>query len=169
MRKNLFFKLLCSLPIILVTLYFIPFLGVCLLLLRLYVYQKKYFSTPVILVLCGFLLWLPKIVSSILEMAKITEEIPYLNDILSSDIYPSLLSYSKLLITVGIIFSILSFMFRQVTSSLSSKLNSTLRSYMEKDLQQDYEVRKENDLKMQEKRKRRKCHYENRIFQYEAV
>lgn len=83
-------------------------------------------------------------------------EIPYLNSIITSDIYTKLLSYSKLLVTVGIIFLILSFIFRNVFNKLSNKVNSGIRNYMEQDLKKDYEIRKENDMEMQERREKAK-------------
>ena len=41
MKYNPFIRLLCSIPIILVFLYFIPFVGVCLILLRYFLYSEK--------------------------------------------------------------------------------------------------------------------------------
>ena len=55
MSENKFFKLLCSLPVVLIVLYFIPFLGICLILFRYYVYRgNKYYKTPALLLVCGF-------------------------------------------------------------------------------------------------------------------
>lgn len=156
---NNFLKILCSLPIILIVLYFIPFLGICLILFRYYIYRsrKKYYSTPIYLLVCGLLILIPQAINSIIKMLKINSiEIPYLNTIINSDIYVKLISYSKLLITISIIFLILSFIFRNVFNKFSSKLNSGIRNYMEQDLKKDYEIRKENDLKMQEKREKAK-------------
>ena len=57
MRNNSIIKLLCSIPVILVVLYFIPFLGVCLLICRyiVYYYDRKRISTPYYLVSIGFI------------------------------------------------------------------------------------------------------------------
>lgn len=56
MKYNPFIRLLCSIPIILVFLYFIPFVGVCLILLRYFLYsEKKKILVPVILMLVGAL------------------------------------------------------------------------------------------------------------------
>lgn len=158
MSENKFFKLLCSLPVVLIVLYFFPFLGICLILFRYYVYREnKYYKTPTLLLVCGILLLIPKLTDSIIKMLKSDNvEIPYLNSIITSDIYTKLLSYSKLLVTVGIIFLILSFIFRNVFNKLSNKVNSGIRNYMEQDLKKDYEIRKENDMKMQEKREKAK-------------
>lgn len=152
MNENKFFKLLCSLPIILIILYFIPFLGICLILFRLYIYRyNKQYKTSILLLLCGLLLLIPKLLDSIMKVLKLNgDKIPYLNNIMASDIYIKLLSYSKLLITIGIIFLILSFILKNVFN----KLNTEIRNYMSDDLKKDYEIRKENDLKMQEKREK---------------
>ena len=59
--------------------------------------------------------------------------IEVLNNINNSDIYFKLLGYSKLLITVGIIFLILSFIFRNIIESIINKI----RNYFEQDLKKD--------------------------------
>ena len=41
MKKNLLLKFLSSLPLILIMLYFIPFLGICLILFRYFVNDNK--------------------------------------------------------------------------------------------------------------------------------
>lgn len=153
MKNNLFIKILCSIPVILVTLYFIPFLGICLLFLRRFVYQTKTIKTYILLLVCAVLILIPKTVDLIikkLELSKI--KIPYLEKIISSGIYSNLLTYSRLLIILGVVFIILSYILRNIFD----KVNSGIRNYMEQDLKKDYEIRKENDMKMQEKRERAK-------------
>lgn len=158
MNENKFFKALCSLPIILIAFYFIPFIGVCLVLFRYFIYRNdKYYKTPMIILIFGLLVLIPKGIDSILKIFKMEGvEIPYLDTIITSDFYSKMLGYSKLLITVGILFLILSFLFKSLFHKLSSKLNTGIRNYMEQDLQKDYEIRKANDLKMQEKREKAK-------------
>lgn len=151
MNENIFLKLLCSLPVILVVLYFIPFLGICLIIFRFFLYYDKFYKTLILLLISGLLLLIPKIIDSIMNLLKINN-IEVLNSIINTGIYTKLLGYSKLLITVGTIFLILSFIFRNIFDSLISKI----RNYFEQDLKKDYEIRKENDLKMQEKRERAK-------------
>lgn len=147
---NKFFRLLCSLPIILVTLYFLPFLGVCLLLFRFYLYKgRTNFKTSFILLILGLVLLLPKYIDMIFNLLKVKDlTIPYLDTIITSDIYPNVLKYADRLITIGVIFLILSFIFRQAFSGISAGI----KNYMVNDLNKDYEIRKANDLKMQEKR-----------------
>ena len=151
MSENRFLKVLCSLPILLLILYYIPFLGICLVLFTLFLYKSRKQKTPILLIICGLLILIPQAINYIMSVFKITNiEIPYLNAILSSNVYGKLLNYSKLLITVGLIFLILSVIISNIVNKVSNKLNSSIRNYMEQDLQKDYEVRKENDLKMQE-------------------
>lgn len=156
MKNNLFIKILCSIPVILVLLYFIPFLGVCLILFRAFVYRNEKFKTYILLLVCGLLILIPKLIDLIMNMLKDNIKIPYLDTIITSDIYPELLNYSKRLIIISVVFIILSYIFNSIFNTLSSKLSSGIMNYMEKDLQKDYEIRKENDLVMQEKREKAK-------------
>ena len=65
MRNNLLFKILASLPVILLTLYFIPFLGVILILFRFFMYSNKKMSTSIFITLIGILILIPKIINFI--------------------------------------------------------------------------------------------------------
>ena len=40
MKEREIFKILTSIPVILIVLYFIPFLGVCLIIFRYFIYKK---------------------------------------------------------------------------------------------------------------------------------
>ena len=145
--KNIL-KILSSIPVILLLLYYIPFLGICLILFRFYLYKdQKQYKTQIILIICGLLLLIPKLISSL----KI-KGIPYLQEIISSDIYKTLIPYSKRLITIGIVFLILSYIFRNLITKINEKLETGVKSYIEKEEQKDYEIRQKNDLIMQEKR-----------------
>ena len=87
MKNNIFIKLLCSIPMILLMLYFIPFLGICLVLFRMGVYNNK-ISTPIIILGVGILCLLPKGIELFINIMKLeTNKIPYLNDILTSKYY----------------------------------------------------------------------------------
>ncbi len=151
MKNNMFLKLLCSIPVILITLYFVPFLGICLMVFRYYVYRNNK-KISITLVICGLLLVVPKLFYFIIDTFNIDIVIPYLNDFVVSDVYTKLLSYSKLLIIVGVISYILSYIF----TILGSKLGNEVSKYMKQELNKDYEIRKENDMKMQEKREKAK-------------
>ncbi len=158
MTNNKLIKLLCSIPIILILLYFIPFLGICLILFRFYVYRnEKQYKTSIILIVSGILLLIPKIINIILKTFKLNNiKIPYLNTILSSNVYTKLLSYSKLLIIVGIVFIIISYIAKNIFNKVTEKLNTGLKSYIQNEEKKDYEIRQKNDLIMQEKREKAK-------------
>ena len=151
MDNNKFLKLLCSLPIILIAIYFIPFLGICLILFRYYMYKSnKYYNTPIYLLICGLILLIPYTINFFTRMLNI--EVTYINNLISSNIYGNLINYSKRLITISIIFLILSV----ILKNIFNKVSGSIRNYIEQDLKKDYEIRKENDLKMQEKREKAK-------------
>ena len=156
MNENKIFKILCSIPVILITLYFIPFIGVILILFRYYVYRnEEYYKTPLILLICGLLLLIPRVVNSVIKILKFNvEDVPYLKVVLDSAIYLKLLSYSSYLIIVSIIFLIISFIFRNTISKINGIISSQIFNYGSKLQEDSYKIRKENDLIMQEKRER---------------
>lgn len=156
MKNNIFLKLLSSLPVILIFLYFTPFVGVCLILLRYLMYnnKKKFFSTPIFFIVVGALIVVPKGFSSILTILNInTDIIPCLNDIISTEIYSiNLIKYGKLLLTVGIIFLMIAIVF----NSLFNKLESFLHSYIDAQEKRNAEISQKNDLIIKEKQEKAK-------------
>lgn len=159
MRNNIFIKLLCSIPIILLMLYFIPFLGICLILFRLFVYSdKKKNTTSIIILIIGILCLLPKGVSLLSNAINFDiTKIPYLKDILASDYYNiKILEYSKLLITVGIIFIIITYIFNMIFSKVSSKLNNGIRNYINETQKRDAEISRKNDMEIKIKQEKAK-------------
>lgn len=155
MRNNLLFKLLSSLPVILITLYFIPFLGVCLILLRYFMYEnKRKISTPICIVGVGILILIPKGLSLILNMVSIDlSTIPYLKDIVNAKLYNvDFINYSKRLICVGVIFLIISFILNKV----GRKLESELRNYISETQKRDAEISKQNDMEIKIKQEKAK-------------
>ena len=147
MKNNLFIKILCSIPVILLFLYFIPFLGVCLILFRYFIYDnKKRIETPIYLIVCGVIILIPKLILSISSAVKY--EIPYFNDIFNSELYSiNFIKYSKLLITVGVIFLILSFIFNSLFNKIKNYLHTSISSYE----QRTAKIQEKNDLIMKEK------------------
>lgn len=155
MKNNIFLKILSSIPIILVASYFIPFLGICLLILRYIIYDyKKKKLTPIVLIIIAFIILIPQVLKYILDMFKINvDNISYLYSIVDSKVYSvNFIKFSKFLITISVIVWILSFVFEKI----SNKISSGIKNYVQQDLKKDYEIRKENDLKMQEKREKAK-------------
>ncbi len=151
--NNKIFKLLCSIPVILVAIYFIPFLGVCLMIFRYFIYHnEKGFKMPITLVITGIIILIPKVLESIIRNFKLKVEIPYLNDILSYELYPNLIKYSKLLITLGIIFLILSYIIKNLLNRVGNKIESKVNDFVE----EEHNRSQENDLKIKEKQEKAK-------------
>ena len=158
MKENFFIKLLASIPSILVFLYFIPFLGVCLILLRLLIYNNKKVSTSICLLSIGVVIISLILINEVLNLINIKNfNIPYLSDIVNSNLYnEKFISYSKLLISVSIIFLILSVVFKRVFTKISGKFNSEIRNYIFKNDQRESKISQKNDLIMKEKREKAK-------------
>lgn len=152
MRNNLLIKILCSIPVILVLLYFIPFLGVCLLICRyiVYYYDRKRISTPYYLVSIGFILLIPKLVQYIFKILNLkTSVIPYFDTLINSNLYNvDFIKYSKLLIVLGIVFLIIT----SIVSSIVDKTKSYVKSYITNQEKRNDEISRKNDLIMKEKR-----------------
>lgn len=159
MKNNLLFKMLSSLPIILITLYFIPFLGVCLILLRCFMYDnKKRISTPIYIVGVGILVLIPKGLDLFFNMVKLDiNTIPYLEDIINAELYNvDFINYSKRLICVGVIFLIISFVLKTIFDKVSSKLNIGIRNYISETQRRDAEISRQNDMEIKIKQEKAK-------------
>lgn len=155
MKNNIILKILLSMPIILIALYFIPFLGVCLIIFKLFVYgSKNSIITSVSLLVVGLLVLIPKVLS----LTKINiDKIPYLKDIINSDIYNmNFIKYSKLLITLGIIFLVITLILKLVVTKLGNKFNSKVGEYITEMQKKEIEISRENDMKIKLKQERAK-------------
>lgn len=151
MKKIL--SLLCSIPVILVALYFIPFLGIVLIIFRLYFKsQEKIYKLPLLLIGTAAIIFIPKLVYVIVNTFKIKVKVPYLDKIIEADLYEKLIKYGKYLIIIGVLYLILNYIFAKVKSSITSKFSS----FIEKNEQRSYEIQKENDLKMKENQEKAK-------------
>ena len=159
MKNNMLFKLLSSLPVILIALYFIPFLGVCLILLRYFIYDnKKRISTPMYIVGVGILILIPKVLNLILQVLKVNiNTIPYFKDIINAQLYNvNFINYSKLLICIGVIFLIISFVLKTIFDKVSSRLNNGIRNYIRETQRRDAEISKQNDMQIKIKQEKAK-------------
>ena len=141
MNQNVLLKLLSSLPVIFIFLYFIPFLGICLLILRLFTNSKKKQTINVL----GILSFVPKFINSLFNLIKLN--VPYLNDLVSSDIYNKLFGYGKFVLTIGIIAYILNIL----VNKLFNKTGNYLKSYITNQEKKNYEISKQNDMEIKEK------------------
>lgn len=148
---NKLLRFFCSLPVVLVITYFIPFLGVFLLICRLYVYREiKCYKTWILMFLFAIIIALPKFVSYILITFNLTNiNIPYLSEINISDVYLRLMEYSKMIVIISVVFFVLTLILKNVLKNLIYKINSSIIESERKHAN----IIKENDLIMREKRK----------------
>lgn len=153
MKYNQFVRFLCSIPVVLVFIYFIPFLGICLLFMRCFVYNNKK-TTPIILISVAAIILIPKGLNSIFDLAHLDKEsISYFNDVINSDLYNSrFINYSKTLFTVGIIYLILSLMLKALFNKVGSRVSNGIRNYINESEKREAEISQKNDLLMKEKR-----------------
>lgn len=151
--SNQFLKFLYSFPVILIFLYFFPFLGVCLLLVRYcMISSKKRMLTSILLIGIGILMFFPKILENIFNILKFDFSVLlYFDSIIKADVYSSeFIKYSKWLITIGVLFLILSALLKR----LSNKFQNSIQSYIQFQEKKDYEISQRNDLVMKEKRQK---------------
>lgn len=157
--NNKFIKILCSLPIIFIFLYFLPFVGICLILLRAFVYKNtNRLSTPIILIAVGISICIPIMLSYLFELLNVNiSVIPYLTKILNSDLYNNnFLNYSKYLITAGVIFLIISIVLKNIIQKVKNKINTGMQSYIRESVKQDAEISKQNDMEIKLKQQQAK-------------
>lgn len=158
MRNSLYIKLLYSIPVILLLLYYIPFLGICVIIYRLvtntYRKNKRFL---LLLLLIGIIIIIPNLVTELKMNFNIkTLEIAFINKIVDTAIYVKLLSFSKLLITVSIIFILLTALVSFIARKLSLTLGSMFSNYIREETNKTYKIEQENNLKMKEKQERAK-------------
>ena len=146
-------KILCSIPVVLLSLYYIPVLGIILILFRYYAYRnKKYYSLPRTLIVCGVIILIPRLIDLIFDIFKIKVSGFDITKITLSEFYLRLISYSKLLVSVGIIFLLISIIFRETILKLISKLKTFIKDYINKYEKEKREIREKNDLIIKKQR-----------------
>ncbi len=155
MKKIL--SILCSIPVILVALYFIPFLGIVLILFRLYYKShEKMYILPLYMIFVAIIIFIPKAIYMMINALAIKIEIPYLDKIIAADFYNKLIGYGRFLVIIGVLYIILYYVFTNAFIKIKSSLNSKFNNYIEKNEQRAYEIQKQNDLIMKEKQDKAK-------------
>lgn len=157
MKQNNILNVLYSIPVILFVLYFIPFLGIFLILVRyfmLYNNKQKRDMTPIIMLIVGILILIPKLINGLFNIMEINPSIiPYFSDICNSEIYnANFTKYSKLLLTVGVILLTVSMIMNKIFAHFAS----LAKKYIYEQERQDYEISQKNDLIMREKQEKAK-------------
>ncbi len=150
-------KFLFSIPVILVVLYFLPFLGVCLLIAKFFLqkgYRRldSYSKSMMWIIATGLILFVPIMIDFVTKQLKIND-IPLLKNVLDSDIYKGLIPYGKRLITVGIILIIVGYIVRRLFEKVTSKIESIKRDAKETittHLENEEQRVQENDMRLKE-------------------
>lgn len=157
MRSNILVKLLCSIPIILLFLYLIPFLGVCLVFLRICLYDRsKKISTSFSLIIIAILFMLPKGLEGILNIFKLDITFFDIQSIVQGDMYIKMFGYSKFLFGLGIVFFLLEMIIRSFTGRAVDHSKNFVRSYIEKQEKRDAEIAERNDLIIKQQQEKAK-------------
>ena len=145
-------KLICSLPVVLIVLYFLPVLGVIMVIARYFIYSERhFFRTPVVLMLVGLILLVPRGLQLAIENFNLSFTIPFLSDILNLELYPKLADYGQFILIVGVVILIVSYLLKSFISGLSNNIRSMMSQYASTKQAEEVEIRKENDLKLREK------------------
>lgn len=148
MSENKLFKLITSMPVILLTLYFIPFVGVCLTAFRYFVYKnKKQYSTSIALVVWGIICLIPTMTETVLDMAKINNVPQYVNRVIEVADELDFEDFSKTLLTVGLLSMIIVYAVKKIANKIGSNVNK----YMQAQAQAEREINEKNNLKIKEK------------------
>jgi len=136
-------KFLCSVPVIIIIGYFIPFLGICLLIASCFVHRpRKSHFINIAIIIVGVLFLIPK------GLNEFKISVPYLSDFGNLEIYSNIASHGEFLVTAGIIFLILSFIFKKFLYKLRGLFNTFLNRSIVTNAKMHAEVSRENDMKM---------------------
>lgn len=145
-------NILFSIPIILLLLFFLPPLGVIVLLARYAVLGvRHFFRAPVTIVAIGLIIALPFGLDWLIKAVHADITIPFLSDIVNWEYYPKLLDFAKFSIIVAIIVLIVTILLRNLISAISGKVSRLIGGYYSDMQKRDTAIAKENDLKLKEK------------------
>ena len=147
MKDNLIFKILCSYPVILITLFFMPVIGIILIFFRFYMYRDRIVRIPITILIVGLVLLIPKLLDYIFDLIKFdSSKIPYFDTVVDSAIYDRLIGFSKFIIAASIIILIVSFIVKNIASKLDVKAEQAVRNYVERQEAKELEIHEKNDL-----------------------
>ncbi len=132
-------KIILSIPVILIILYFIPILGIIMILARNIILNKKWQEISIILIIISALIYIPYLINFFNK--------DIVKNIIENEIYTKMLSYSKFIFITAVVLCIVYAVMNKIASSLGSKLSNYINKYKEK---QEI-ISRENDLKIKEK------------------
>ena len=145
-------KFLCSIPVILLLLYFLPPLGVIVFLARYLVNgDRHFFRAPVVIAIISLILLIPQGLYLANQNFNLGLTIPYLNEVINSEIYPKIADFAKFSFIVAVVILIVTYLLRSFLGGLSSKFSQLLGSYFSAKQAEEAKIAQENDLKLKEK------------------
>ena len=150
MSDKLIYKIMFSIPVILIAIYVAPAVGIILIIAKQFITNKKWYSTPIALLIFSGIIYIPQILHRIVNLFNI--KLDFIDKIISSSDYVGILNYSKTLFTIGFVMLILSAILSKVIENIGNKTNEVFDNHQKK----QYEINKENDLKIKEKQLRSK-------------
>lgn len=145
MGNNQLIKLTMSLPVILLLLYVIPFLGFVLLLIKMIINNKSKNTTLVMVFVWNVLVFLPWV----LDKFNVIDEA---SNIVSNDIYQYLLEGNTYVLGSGIICGLLAILYQRLANSIMSKSIKYIKDKMAEDEARDYKIKSENDMKIRQQK-----------------
>ena len=126
-------KLVCSLPVLLVTLYFVPPLGVILTISRYFIYGNyRYYRVPAVLLIIACACLLPRAYE--LLQNNFGEQIPIIQpfiDFRAHELYPKITTFGRFVAIMSIILLLLSQLLRNVIGRASSAISLLSRAASE--------------------------------------
>ena len=157
MKNNLILKILSSIPVILLAIYIYPFFGICLIILRYFLYKQKRVSTPILIITMGILLLIPKYLFLLLNKLNITNNIiTYLQKIIDLATNINIIKYSKSLLIIGVIMLIITITIEQLINKINKVINTGMLSYINKSIETEKEISKQNDIEIKLKQEKAK-------------
>ena len=157
MKNNLILKILSSIPVILLAIYIYPFFGICLIILRYFLYKQKRVSTPILIITMGILLLIPKYLFLLLNKLNITNNIiTYLQKIIELATNINIIKYSKSLLIIGVIILIITITIEQLINKINKVINTGMLSYINKSIETEKEMSKQNDIEIKLKQEKAK-------------
>ena len=148
--NNQVLKLIFSLPVVLLLLYLFPVLGVFFAIGHLFLYRRASYYLPILLFIVGLILYLPRILEIISQKFQFT--IGSLSEILEMPIYNQIGPYGKRLMSLGIVFMVISAIFKWI----ANLGHNSLLEYIKGQEMESAKLNAKNDLIMKEKQEKAK-------------
>ena len=137
-------QIILNIPIIIIITYFIPWLGILLALIRVCLdfHAKRLIYT---LLIASIFLQLTNLFFKSTDFSSITTI--NTQEIISSSLYLNIINFSKALFIVGIIMWII----LSLKKAIYAKVTNGIFEWIQKEMQVEELIKKENNLKIQEK------------------